>query len=67
MKLDRLQASCCVQEHGVASSREEMQEMFAAMDKDGSGQLNIREFGASQRAVSLASQPTQQQSPGQRR
>jgi len=41
------------EENGVACTREEIQEIFAAADKDGSGQLNIREFLRSSRAVSL--------------
>ena len=41
------------QENGVSCSKEEIETIFISADKDGSGQLNIKEFIASSKAVNM--------------
>ena len=37
----------------MATTREEIETIFSVADKDGSGQLNIKEFLASSKAVNM--------------
>jgi hypothetical protein len=56
--------------HDVPCSREEIEEIFSSADKDGSGQLNIKEFIASSKAVNMvkaAENCSMSKSPGQKR
>ena len=45
--------SVCSQENNVDTTREEIEVIFSGADKDGSGQLNIKEFLASTKAVNM--------------
>ena len=45
--------SVCSQENNVETTREEIEVIFSGADKDGSGQLNIKEFLASSKAVNM--------------
>ena len=60
-----------IQENGVECTRDEIQEIFAKADKDGSGKLNIKEFMTSNKAVSMVrdaeSGPPGAQSPATKR
>ena len=54
----------------VPCSREEIETIFSSADKDGSGQLNIKEFITSSKAVNMvkaAENCSMSKSPGQKR
>ena len=54
----------------MATTREEIEAVFSVADKDGSGQLNIKEFLASSKAVNMvkeAENSSTSKSSGQKR
>ena len=54
----------------MATTREEIETIFSVADKDGSGQLNIKEFLASSKAVNMvkeAENSSTSKSSGQKR
>ena len=65
-----VELECLPQENDVPSSREEIEVIFSGADKDGSGQLNIKEFPASSKAVNMvkeAENSSSSTSSGQKR